>query len=53
MAYIEDKLYLHRDLRTENVLVKKVGEFYIVKIADFGLARPLQNGEFDSKIYMA
>lgn len=42
MAYIEEKNYLHRDLRTENILVRRFGDVYIVKIADFGLARPLE-----------
>lgn len=44
MAYIEEKNYLHRDLRTENILVRRFGDVYIVKIADFGLARPLEGG---------
>ncbi|XP_030217550.1 protein-tyrosine kinase 6b [Gadus morhua] len=36
MAYLEEKNSIHRDLAARNVLV---GENYICKVADFGLAR--------------
>ena len=42
MAYLESKHYIHRDLAARNVLV---GEGKIVKIADFGLARLINDGE--------
>ncbi|XP_043918722.1 tyrosine-protein kinase Blk [Protopterus annectens] len=40
MAYIERKNYIHRDLRAANVLVS---ESLCCKIADFGLARLIEN----------
>ncbi len=46
MAYLEEKNYVHRDLRAANILV---GDNNIVKVADFGLAR-LTEGD---AIYLA
>ena len=45
MAYLErqDPPYVHRDLRAANVLV---GMNNTVKVADFGLARDLVEGEY-------
>ena len=45
MAYLEDKNYIHRDLAARNILV---GENLICKVADFGLARVI-----DEDIYEA
>ena len=42
MAYLEDKNYVHRDLRAANILV---GENNVVKVADFGLARLTESNE--------
>lgn len=36
MSYLESKSYIHRDLRTANILV---GKNRSVKVADFGLAQ--------------
>ncbi|XP_067884657.1 tyrosine-protein kinase SRK3 [Heterodontus francisci] len=51
MAYLEEKCYIHRDLRTENILLT---EMLSCKIADFGLARLLENGQrrlsYDAKV---
>ena len=48
MEYLEQKNYVHRDLRAANILV---GENNIVKVADFGLAR-FTDSETDT-IYLA
>ncbi len=42
MAYLEEKNYVHRDLRAANILV---GENNVVKVADFGLARLTEGNE--------
>ena len=45
MAYLEsqDPPFVHRDLRAANILV---GENNNVKVADFGLARILEEDEY-------
>lgn len=44
MAYMERMNYIHRDLRAANILV---GEYLICKIADFGLARLIEDNEYN------
>ncbi|XP_005993488.1 tyrosine-protein kinase Lyn isoform X2 [Latimeria chalumnae] len=46
MAYIERKNYIHRDLRAANVLVS---ETLLCKIADFGLARVIEDNEYTAR----
>ncbi|KAK0133713.1 Tyrosine-protein kinase Fyn [Merluccius polli] len=46
MAYIERMNYIHRDLRAANILV---GDTLGCKIADFGLARLIEDNEYTAR----
>nr|XP_020663515.1 tyrosine-protein kinase HCK [Pogona vitticeps]XP_020663516.1 tyrosine-protein kinase HCK [Pogona vitticeps] len=46
MAYIERKNYIHRDLRAANILVSAM---LVCKIADFGLARVIEDNEYTAR----
>uniref|UniRef100_A0A1A7Z0J2 Tyrosine-protein kinase n=1 Tax=Iconisemion striatum TaxID=60296 RepID=A0A1A7Z0J2_9TELE len=46
MAYVERMNYVHRDLRAANILV---GDNLICKIADFGLARLIEDNEYTAR----
>ncbi|XP_021569202.1 tyrosine-protein kinase Fgr [Carlito syrichta] len=46
MAYMERMNYIHRDLRAANILV---GERLVCKIADFGLARLIEDDEYNPR----
>ncbi|XP_044515854.1 tyrosine-protein kinase Yes-like [Gracilinanus agilis] len=46
MAYIERMNYIHRDLQAVNILV---GDNLVCKIADFGLAKLIENNEYTVK----
>lgn len=52
MAYLEAQNYIHRDLRAANILV---GENNATKVADFGLARILEDSHDpkDDSVYNA
>ena len=43
MSYLEEKQFIHRDVRAANMLVGKNGT---VKVADFGLARVVEDDEY-------
>ncbi len=47
LAEAHSKGILHRDLKTENVLLSAAGD---AKLLDFGLARPLRPTEFDASL---
>jgi len=46
MAYIERMNYIHRDVRAANILV---GKNQVCKIADFGLARLIEDNEYSAR----
>ncbi|XP_056651423.1 tyrosine-protein kinase Fgr [Monodelphis domestica] len=46
MAYMERMNYIHRDLRAANILV---GDSLVCKIADFGLARLIEDNEYNPR----
>jgi serine/threonine protein kinase len=53
MAYLEEKNYVHRDLRAANILLNE-RENITVKVADFGLAHLIaspQGKEGDENVY--
>ena len=43
MAYLENQNFIHRDVRAANMLV---GNNNVVKVADFGLARVVEDDEY-------
>ena len=46
MAYLEEQNYIHRDLAARNILV---GENLICKVADFGLARVIDEDPYEAR----
>uniref|UniRef100_A0AAY4BWY4 Tyrosine-protein kinase n=1 Tax=Denticeps clupeoides TaxID=299321 RepID=A0AAY4BWY4_9TELE len=46
MAFVERMNYVHRDLRAANILV---GDNLVCKVADFGLARLIEDNEYTAR----
>lgn len=46
MSYLESEKLIHRDLAARNILV---GKNKIVKVADFGLARVIEDSEYTAR----
>ena len=46
MAYLERNKKIHRDLAARNILV---GDNNVVKVADFGLAKIIEDDEYNPK----
>lgn len=46
MAYLENQKLIHRDLAARNILV---GKNKAVKVADFGLARVIEDSEYTAR----
>jgi len=46
MAYLEQEKLIHRDLAARNILV---GKDKVVKVADFGLARVIEDSEYTAR----
>ena len=46
MAYLEREKLIHRDLAARNILVGSQG---VVKVADFGLAKVIEDDEYNPK----
>ena len=46
MAYLEAKKFIHRDLAARNILI---GENNVAKVADFGLAKIIEDDEYNPK----
>ena len=46
MSFLEREKYIHRDLAARNILV---GDNNTVKVADFGLARIIEDTEYTAR----
>lgn len=50
MSYLEERRMVHRDLAARNVLVgKEISSVPSVKVADFGLARVIEDDEYTAR----
>jgi len=46
MAYLENQKVIHRDLSARNILVERKDDKYVAKVADFGMSRITDKGEY-------
>lgn len=58
LEYIHQNNIIHRDIKLENIFLRKTHNRYLCKIGDFGLARPIGDDETaitncGTEIYMA
>ena len=54
MKYLEEQKIIHRDLALRNILTSTTGSDgkYLSKVADFGLARSIEQGVYKSNTKM-
>jgi calcium/calmodulin-dependent protein kinase I len=45
IEFIHSRGVMHRDIKLQNILFRRTGDFKSLKIVDFGLARTLEPGE--------
>jgi serine/threonine protein kinase len=50
VKYIHDQGIIHRDIKPANILIKTIGNQFIVKISDFGLGKVLAKNFSDAEI---
>jgi len=50
LSYLREKQVIHRDIKTDNLIIKKSSYGEILKLTDFGLAVRLGKGEKEIKI---
>jgi serine/threonine protein kinase len=49
LNYIHQHKIAHRDIKAENILVRKEGEGYVLKVIDWGLGALVRNDEMNRR----